>query len=200
MLLGEIAPPSASLLRRTAHGSLSRARQLTFRDGGGSPFRDGGLSSQCYKTVWANGEVRCPEATVGTLRTGGIVPKGVCTVAAGPSVQSPSRTRSPVYKASCVERPSVQSPFGTGSPERKVGGAHWEDLSEGFAQRHASREVPENCWRSVCVWIYVFVPTGVTHFRLQMTHADLGHPTHSHMFGRSGGGISDSAGISDRAG
>ena len=40
-----------------------------------------------------------PEETAGALRTGGVVSEGVCTLLAGPGVQSPFQTRSAVYKA-----------------------------------------------------------------------------------------------------
>ena len=61
------------------------------------------------ETFGTNAEAWCPESTVGTLRTGGVVLQGVCTVAAGPSVQSPSQTGSPVYKAAHPEKAGVQS-------------------------------------------------------------------------------------------
>ena len=70
------------------------------------PFQ--GSSAQCVgpqrsrKTFGACGGARCPErcleATAGTLRTGGAVLQGVCTVPGHPSVQSPAGTWPPVYK------------------------------------------------------------------------------------------------------
>ena len=68
-----------------------------------------GTPRACHIFGQSEGVVRCPKTTPGTLRTGSIVSEGVCTVAAGPSVQSPFGTGSAVYKAARPEKASVQS-------------------------------------------------------------------------------------------
>ena len=81
--------------------------------GDGRTLRTGGVVPEGVCTV--------PNSTTGTLRTGRRVLQGVCTVQAATSVQTPSRTGSPVYKADRAEKPSVQTPSRTGSPVYKPG-------------------------------------------------------------------------------
>jgi hypothetical protein len=84
------------------------------------------------ETSFRRGLVQCTEATPGTLHTRGVVPEGICTVAAGLGVQSPFQTGSLVYKAARVEKPSVQTPIQTGSPVYKVGPCALGQLGRGW--------------------------------------------------------------------
>ena len=61
------------------------------------------------------GRAHCQERRGGAVRTGGVVPEGVCAVPAATSVQTPFRTRLPVRKADGDEKPGAQTPGRTRS-------------------------------------------------------------------------------------
>ena len=80
----------------------------------------------------------CQEAATGTLCTRRLVPTGVCTVQAAPSVQTPVRTGSPVYK--------VRSPLRAWSCTETAAKPRWA----GYGNRRKVRTTGGPCDQKAC--------------------------------------------------